>query len=253
MQSKGAESNDNSPYKSEEMVINGIGHSLQKKLGYRKLINIGEGNSSIKYQLECFLNLINFDEIKTKYNPKNVTLFLMVTYPTRYNRYINGKSTTIKIEEYNSIPIIKNNQKEESIYEDCLKDQSVYINTLGFICESNNWNFIWGCVDDIQSEWFENNKSVEKYIKYKLPHKYENGVSLIPLPYLVHKKMIAPCNHPNKDGYDFISNNIVSEIHKNRKELIKENLNEEYEIWSTAAASPNTWLKKLSDIHYKNI
>ena len=65
--------------------------------------------------------------------------------------------------------------------------------------------------------------------------------------------MIAPCNHPNKDGYDFISNNIVSEIHKNRKELIKENLNEEYEIWSTAAFSPNTWLKKLSDIHYKNI
>lgn len=224
----GATSHDTHFYCDEEKVKHGIGHNLQKKLNYDTLINIGIGSSGIERQLEYFLLNVDLERIKSEY--EKITLFLFVTFPTRWNKYINGESVPITIEEMNLIPKIKNNQNPKNSYEDAVREQSMYINIFNELCKSNNWNFIWACVDDIQEEIYKNLNLVNS-IEDLMPSQFEGNQSWIPYVILDREKWRASDGHPNKDGYKFISNKMVEWIQKNRPELKNYNISE-YEIYS---------------------
>lgn len=202
-------------YYDEEKVKLGIAHNMQKKLNYDTLINIGIGSSGISRQLEYFLSNVDIEQIKSDY--EKVTLFLFVTYPTRWNKYINGKSEVISIDEMNLIPKIKNNQNPKNSYEDAIREQAIYVNVFDSLCKSNNFKFIWACVDDVQEKIYKESNIVNS-TKDLMPSQFENH-PWIPFFILNKYNLMAKDSHPNKDGYELISNKMVEWIIKNRPEL----------------------------------
>ena len=188
----------------------GIGHNLQRIWGYSDLLNIGIGSSSPSYQFDELFKKVDFDKIKRKYN--SVSIFMLLTYPGRYNKYINGTTHNYHIHEFENI--IKK-QSIDHIYTDAVMDQMKYVNIINQIALMNGWNIIWGCVDKLQNEAIIKNK-LTKYLSNLLPNSINGSDCLIDMEYLKNNDMVSYDNHPNRSGYDWISNNIADWVGENK-------------------------------------
>ena len=224
-----------------ELVVNGIGHTLQKKLKYDTLYNIGIGNSGIDGQLDVFTKALDVQKIREEFT--RVTLFLLNTYPTRYNKYINRVMNTIKIDEYNKIESIKKNQEVDNIYYDAIRDQAKFINTFNFIANSNDWDFIWTNVVEIDSE----QEGIVNCIDKRIPSNFD-GLNIIPYEYLSKKYWLSSDNHPNENGYRWIGERIYKWIIENRPELENGRLHrlDKHEIYTIGDPLTSPRLTKLS-------
>ena len=193
----------------------GIGHNLQRMWGYSDLLNIGIGGSSPSYQFDELFKMVDFDKIKRKYN--SVSIFMLLTYPSRYNKYVNGNTQTYHIHEFESM-IEDKNQSIENIYTDAVMDQIQYVNIINQIALMNGWNIIWGCVDKLQNEVIIKNK-LTKYLSNLLPNSINGSDCLIDMEYLKNNDMVSYDNHPNRSGYDWISNNIADWVSENKPHI----------------------------------
>jgi hypothetical protein len=193
----------------------GIGHNLQRMWGYSDLLNIGIGSSSPSYQFDELFKMVDFNKIKQEYN--SVSIFMLLTYPSRYNKYVKGKTQTYHIHEFENI-IEDKNQSIESIYTDSVMDQMQYINIINQIALMNGWNIIWGCVDKLQNEVIIKNK-LTKYLSNLLPNSINGSDCLIDMEYLKNNDMVSYDYHPNRSGYDWISNNIADWVSENKPHI----------------------------------
>ena len=199
----------------------GIGHNLQKLLNYSDLINVGIGSSSIEYQMDVLFRLVDLAKIKKEYN--NITIFLLLSYPNRYNKYVNDSSITYSLEEKAHYFNDEYNQLPENIYKDAVMDQIKYVNILNQISNSHNWNLIWGCVDTLQHNIIIKHK-LTKYLDNLISPINKNH-SLIDVSYLRKNNMVSYDLHPNRSGYEFIFNNIKDWIIKYKSNIIAKNFN----------------------------
>jgi len=230
-------------YDTRWFTLNGIGHNLQKKLNYNRLINIGIGNSSIGLQIDELFRLVDLKKLKQQHD--KVTVFLLLTYPSRYNKYINGQSKTIELELYETIGVNKK-QNTDNVYEDAVKDQIKYINILGSICELNEWNFVWGCVDPVQEEIIKTNK-LSNYLNDLIQTPFEESNEVImDFNVLRENGLLSFDAHPNKEGYKRISENLYLWIKKNKPQLINNSIVSDYIVERISSQNPHAVLETIN-------
>jgi len=230
-------------YDPRWFTLNGIGHNLQKKLNYNRLINIGIGNSSIELQIDELFRLVDLKKLKQQHD--KVTVFLLLSYPSRYNKYINGESIAIAMELHKTIGVSKK-QKTDNIYEDAVKDQIKYINILGSICELNEWNFVWGCVDPVQEKIIKTNK-LSNYLNELIRTPFDGTDEvMIDFELLRNNGLLSFDPHPNKEGYERIAENIYQWIKKNKPQLINSNDINDYIVERICNRNPHAELETIN-------
>jgi hypothetical protein len=210
-----------------------------KKLGFDKVINLGFGGASNSSCVKSFYNFLDDNHL----DDYDVLVFWLMTEPFRFSFYIGGE-----LQDYLPNTEIKNDFCDEYIKEikdiekDPISEQIFYIKVLESVCELRGF-------DLILSSW---SRTLPALMKLYPSEKYlfKNPINLRP-PYIKSKTgefliYHSFCKHPNEDGYEWMSNKIVSGIKENHSkwysDIPNENLEWEWKSYRTLVTKSNSIL-----------
>lgn len=184
---------------------------LVQKLGYDKLINLGIGGASTSGNVKQLLESYSTE----RFEDYEVTVIWLLSEPTRISFYIDGFIQNQNIGNHKGESSIMDLYLSEIKDNDPILEQIFYIKVMEEICHNRKWNLIityWG-------EWgkylIHNHNSKNYLTPYYQP--------IIPpdLSDPVNVKYKSPvCNHPNKLGYEYMSNLIYDLLKKYHNHLI---------------------------------
>lgn len=195
---------------------------LGKKLGFDKVVNLGCGASSNSHNLKILYEYMEDNDI-SKYDTLIVWL---MTEPIRFSFYIGGK-----IKNFMSLPTNESKIASEYLNEikyinlDPILEQKFYLKNIETLCELKNiglvvssWNNSYSYLHGIYES---------KYYLHKKPIILEPPFTEDKNGYLVNYSF---CSHPNKNGYEWIANQMVEGIRENHSKWYntKENPNVDY-------------------------
>jgi len=195
-----------------------------RKLGYDKVLNLGNGGSGNSLHLKLFVDKIvpKLDQIKKDYK---VFVIWLMTDPTRFSFY-----TDKHIKPF--MPAFQPNNKYMA--EGYLKDLPEF--NIGpareqvFLIKLSEFMFKSLDITAAFSSWSPSFNYVHKL------YKSQNFLTPIFSPNMFqmedhHISSMPDCGHPNEDGYEAIADDIVKYIKKYRPEFLPEtpNLSNELE------------------------
>lgn len=201
----------------EYFRLNSIGSHLGKLLEYDTHLNFGIGGSSINQQVDVFLKNYELYDLDNY----DVTLFLLITFSSRFAFYINGKVHVLQNYEFRLTKSFSEIQKNENLKEDTILDQVKYFNVFKSISKLNNWNFIYGCADENDVDIWKDILDGD-LIKNFINLGVDNN-QIIPYGYFSQNPYLTSTpydNHPNQYGYKHIANIIYKWICKYNPEYI---------------------------------
>ena len=222
--------------KHHEVQLDGcIGSHLQKELGYANLCNFGVSGTSISNQLRLWYE-----------NPPKIAddvLFLLfVTYPTRVGNYLNGSVGDVNLEDsfLTNYPYYSNDnegRKIEYTKLDLDLETIFYIKIIKDYCESRGWKFEYSLIDSYYESIYLN----ELGTPFPNPFIDDNLKVLEDS----HKCKLSP--HPNKHGYELLSNKLIDWIRDNKSDWYKnEIISKSYSPWISHQYNlDGTKIKKL--------
>lgn len=190
----------------EDIHEKGWPNRVGRKLGFDKVVNLGEGKASHSSQVKKFYEYITDNDL-SKYQ---VLIIFLMTDPIRISFYKNHSIKSYSISDIEN-PLMKSYLNEiDDVLWDSLLEQKFYISSLENICQINN-------IDLILTSWNESYKDFIKIYK-STSHLFEDYKLMAP----PIKNNYSFCGHPNENGYEWISNEIVSGIKNNFKKWIGE-------------------------------
>ena len=174
---------------------NCIGSYIQEKLGYSYFYNFGISGTSLSNQLRVwFDNTPNIDDT-------DVLFLLFGTYPSRIGAYLGGQIGDVDLTDsfFNMYPFNKELEPRsiDTIKLDLDLEFIYNIKIIKNYCESRNWDFNYSLINPYNLELYHN----------------EIGETF-PNPFIEFEKLsndmkchISP--HPNKLGYEHLSNKLI--------------------------------------------
>lgn len=184
-----------------------IGSILQEELGYEDFINFGISGTSISNQNRIWVE--NKIEIEG-----DVLVLLFGTYPTRMGQYVKGKIGDVDLlDSFWSYPYHGDETKGRTPKEiefDLHLDFIYNIKLFKNYCKSRGWKFEYSFIDDTFS------KAYETQIGNYFPNPFKDFEQTL---HPNEKCHLSP--HPNKLGYQKISNNFINWIKENKKDWYK--------------------------------
>lgn len=201
---------------SNYMHENSWPNNVGKKLGFDKVVNLGEGKGSHSSQVKKFYEYISNNDIS---NCQVLVIFLM-TDPIRISFYKNHSIKSYSMSDINN-PLMKSyvNEIDDTLW-DCLLEQKFYVESLENICKLNK-------IDLILTSWNDS------YTQFRKIHNTKNHLfkSTLPIKPSI-KNNYSYCGHPNQNGYEWLSNKIIDGIKENFKKWYSFNYKNEIEwVW----------------------
>lgn len=204
-----------------------------RKLGFDKVINLGMGGSSNSSHIKILFNYLE----KKKLDNYDVLVLWLMTEPTRFSFYVNCNIKSYQPSYPKSSQIAVEYLKEIGRLDlDPILEQIFYIKTLENFCENNSFGCIlssWHETFTILHELYKTKNYLYPNVKLMIPpfDKDENG-------YLINYSF---CSHPNKNGYEWIANEMVNGIKENHPKWYSgyENENIDWEWIDYTKVTPN--------------
>lgn len=193
-------------------------NKLGRKLGYDKVINLGQAGSSTSGQLKIF-----YENISTNFfEDYDVLVFWLLTEPSRFSFYINGKikGYTLSNSELNEMELAYISELKD-INFDPLLEQIFYVKIMEEICENRNWGLLTTHWDMYVGKFYK------KLYKTKT-HLTEETYDILSED-INHKSPF--CGHPNELGYEHISQAFYDKIKLNHPQYINPNPNQNELDW----------------------
>ena len=175
-----------------------------RKLGYNKVINIGRSGTSNSFHLTIFLHTILPQLRYLRFQYDEIKVIWMMTEPYRVT-YL-GEKTAVSVSPLNYVSDL-----DKKLMEFFLKKQIIPERTQAFLMQQSEFIFNQLGIDFLFTSW--NNSFLEVYNHFKTNH------YLSPLPDYVRQSsnpllQSKICKHPNEDGYEHISEEIVKRVRK---------------------------------------
>lgn len=182
-----------------------------KKLGYDKVLNIGLAGSSNSAHLKLFVDKIlpKINYLKEEFD---ILIIWMMTAPSRFSFYSNKGLQLFTPAETKLPPLFPEPKNLEAAY---IRDMpEVEIGPLReqiFLIKVSYNLFKNLGVKFLYTSWSEDFKEVYRYVKFN------NYLSPIPSKIDYYRSPSDQCTlskHPNSNGYEYISLNIIQSIKK---------------------------------------
>lgn len=167
-----------------------------KKLGYDRVINLGQSGAGNGYTIRNFMDTIDVSEFKDS----KVSVIWLLQEPHRLDRYYNEKLAII------GTPFDKRDEWMTTYHISCLSSPTFemdswmesifYINIFNEVCSNRGWDSV--VINYIKPP----DKIISKVKKLNVLH----------IDGLLNDLSIAMCGHPDELGYEVISNRMVSEL-----------------------------------------
>ena len=208
-------------YHHDVQLKNCIGSHLQKELGYTNFCNFGISGTSLSNQLRIWY------EETPKIND-DVLFLLFVTYPTRIGNYLNGSIgdvVNLKNSFFANYPYHFNDEETRDIKYTKLDldlETIFYIKIIKEYCISRGWKFEYSLIDSYYESTYVN----------ELGNPFPNPFIDVNLKTLDETQKCKLSPHPNKDGYELLSNELIKWIRENKKEWYKNEIPQnKYSPW----------------------
>jgi hypothetical protein len=180
---------------------------LGRKLGFDKVVNLGMAGGSNSSSVKIIYEYLEREDI-SKY--ETLIVWLM-TEPTRFSFYSDGVLEDFQISQeirnpmmYEYLKFIKN------IKLDPILEQKFYLKTLENFCKVHD-------IDLITTSW--NEAFVDLFQFYRSKTYLHKTPKLMMPPFTKNDDGYltnwAYCSHPNKNGYEWIANEMVKGIKEN--------------------------------------
>lgn len=193
---------------------------LGKKLGYDKVLNLGQGGSSNWTHVNLLLKILS----EKDFTDSNVLVVWMMTEPIRFSLYsgISTKQEYYEVELKNFLPLHENPNNFEKEYVNKIKhidiasryNQITHIKLVEQICGNNNFELII-------TSWNKDSKNLpsiyqsKNYLDTEMTEVWGEG----PFQVEEFKKSKSICGHPNEIGYEKISQIIYDKIKSNHPHI----------------------------------
>lgn len=224
--------------------------SLQKKLQYDCLWNLGHGGASNSENVKRWMEVFSVEAIPKEYD---VLVIWMLTFAGRISFYKEGKIRSILPgngdgkdvyqQLYNSYLNFLGNDifSKNAIENDMILETYFYLNVIKTICELSNYNFLY-----INSANFEG-LHIDSLVRdrhslnftYKTLYPYPQYNSILDRDDEGCKKYTAFCGHPNENGYELIADRFFNMISHEHKHLINDVTPQTYEM--RYLGNPRQW------------
>lgn len=175
-----------------------------RKLGFNKVINLGRAGSSNSFHLTIFLHTIlpQLRQLRFRYN--EIKVIWMMTDP--YRATYLGEKTPINLS-----PLNYTSELDKNLMEFFLENQIIPERNQAFLMQQSEFIFNQLEIDFLFTSW--NNSFLEVYNHFKTDH------YLSPVPDYIRQSsnpilQSKICKHPNEDGYEHMSEEIVKRVRK---------------------------------------
>jgi hypothetical protein len=196
---------------------------LGKTLGFDKLLNFGKAGASNSGQVKLFYDYINENDL----SGYDVLVIFLMTVPTRFSFYIDGKVKNYLI-DYNPSDIQMGYIKEiQDIEIDSTLEQVFFIRSLEQLCINKGF-------DLLLTTWTDNFSAFFNLYGSTTRHLFKRPMKLLP-PKNKELTYYAPCSHPNKKGYEWMGNEMIQGIKENHSR------------WYSDKPNPNIEMEWLGD------
>lgn len=204
-------------------------NKVAKRLGFDKVINLGVGGSSNSAHLKILYEFVEDNDI----SEYDVLIIWLMTEPVRFSFYINGRIKNFQ-KHYIDFYQTKSTLMDEYIKEigdinlDPVLEHKFYLKTLENFCTSHNIDLIttsWNPAYRFLFKLYDSKTYLHKSPRLMKPPKDIDDSGNL--------KNYSFCRHPNENGYDWISNEIVNGIRNNHPKWYSDTINENIEcIWN---------------------
>jgi hypothetical protein len=180
-------------------------------------INLAIGGGANSGTAKHFLNG-PYENLLQKYD--DVIVIFLITEPTRFSFYDNGCTKNFIAKYSDNIPFVEEYIKNvlSDVKRDGALETAFYLKAVESFCAANNYHFFYGSA-------FVDLRAIDPYFYRhdKVVHNYSgfNGASVC-FDSLLTPDMLAPCDHPNKLGNEFIADNLENFLKNKLPEMFYE-------------------------------
>lgn len=193
-----------------------------QKLGFDKVFNLGRISASNSENVKI-LNDFLYDFPTSEYE---ILVIWLMTEPSRFSFYIDGtlKSYQPSFSHLDKLAYEYLNEIKH-INLDTLLEQKFYVQMMENLCQVKGIDLLitsWHETFPLLYKLYKTKNYLDSYPKFLQPPNESKNDNTSHLYY-------SFCSHPNKEGYEWIANEIIQSIKQNHSKWYSDSQNENFE------------------------